>query len=106
MVADFLGKEAAITCGMGFVTNSMFLPVSEGGGSLCGCIGLQLCVGLPPTAQNTWAGRQKYAGASLLLVALRGCCELSLALLLCFPPCVTAAPIARPLCSCWRARAA
>lgn len=33
-VASFLGKEAAITCGMGFATNSAFLPVLCGKGTL------------------------------------------------------------------------
>jgi serine palmitoyltransferase len=33
-VASFLGKEAAITCGMGFATNSAFLPVLAGKGCL------------------------------------------------------------------------
>ena len=33
-IAEFLGKEAAITCGMGFATNSMFLPVLAGKGTL------------------------------------------------------------------------
>lgn len=33
-VAQFLGKEAAITCGMGFATNSAFLPVLAGKGTL------------------------------------------------------------------------
>lgn len=33
-VAAFLGKEAAITCGMGFATNSAFLPVLAGKGTL------------------------------------------------------------------------
>ncbi|GAB4817159.1 hypothetical protein N2152v2_004205 [Parachlorella kessleri] len=34
LVADFLGKEAAITCGMGFATNSAFLPLLAGKGCL------------------------------------------------------------------------
>lgn len=33
-MAEFLGKEAAITCGMGFATNSIFLPLLAGKGSL------------------------------------------------------------------------
>lgn len=33
-LAKFLGKEAAITCGMGFATNSAFLPVLAGKGTL------------------------------------------------------------------------
>jgi serine palmitoyltransferase len=33
-IASFLGKEAAITCGMGFATNSAFLPVLAGKGTL------------------------------------------------------------------------
>ena len=33
-VANFLGKESAITCGMGFATNSAFLPVLGGKGTL------------------------------------------------------------------------
>jgi serine palmitoyltransferase len=33
-LAQFLGKEAAITCGMGFATNSAFLPVLAGKGTL------------------------------------------------------------------------
>ena len=34
LVARFLGKEAAITCGMGFATNSAFLPLLGGKGTL------------------------------------------------------------------------
>lgn len=33
-LADFLGKDAVITCGMGFATNSSFLPVLAGKGTL------------------------------------------------------------------------
>lgn len=33
-IAQFLGKETAITCGMGFATNSAFLPVLAGKGTL------------------------------------------------------------------------
>lgn len=33
-IAKFLGKEAAITCGMGFATNSAFLPAIAGKGTL------------------------------------------------------------------------
>jgi len=33
-IADFLGKEAAITCGMGFATNSAFLPILGSKGTL------------------------------------------------------------------------
>lgn len=31
LVAEFVGKEAAITCGMGFATNSLFIPALAGG---------------------------------------------------------------------------
>jgi serine palmitoyltransferase len=34
IVAEFLGKEAAITCGMGFQTNGSFIPVLAGRGDL------------------------------------------------------------------------
>lgn len=34
MVAEFLGKEAAVTCGMGFATNSLVLPALVGKGCL------------------------------------------------------------------------
>ncbi|KAL4857730.1 Long chain base biosynthesis protein 2a [Chlorella vulgaris] len=34
LVAEFLGKEAAITCGMGFATNSAFIPLLAGKGTL------------------------------------------------------------------------
>lgn len=34
LVADFLGKEDAITCGMGFATNSAFIPLLAGKGTL------------------------------------------------------------------------
>ncbi|PSC70357.1 long chain base biosynthesis 2a [Micractinium conductrix] len=34
LVADFLGKEDAITCGMGFATNSAFIPLLSGKGTL------------------------------------------------------------------------
>lgn len=34
LVAEFLGKEAAITCGMGFATNSAFIPLLAGRGTL------------------------------------------------------------------------
>eukprot|EP00887_Chlorella_sp_A99_P007416 scaffold2.g7416.t1 len=34
LVARFVGKEAAITCGMGFATNSAFLPLLGGKGTL------------------------------------------------------------------------
>ena len=34
IVADFIGKEAAITFGMGFATNSLVIPVLVGKGCL------------------------------------------------------------------------
>lgn len=34
LVAQFLGKEDAITCGMGFATNSAFIPLLAGKGTL------------------------------------------------------------------------
>lgn len=34
LIAEFLGKEAAITCGMGFATNSAFIPLLAGKGTL------------------------------------------------------------------------